>query len=120
MGGAQLELRYRYEPTSAAELVLYVDVKASGGSVGELVVTTELDGFEPLRGPARFTVSVADGHTESRQLTLRVLDTPTPKVTVVTTRAEGGTELARDTLRFIVSDMSLRECRPDDAPCAGG
>jgi hypothetical protein len=114
VGQAELSLRYRYEPTSVAELILFVDAAASGGDVGEVTIEAEADGFEPLVGPSRWTLSVPNGKTETRQVTLRVLQTSTPTVTLVTTRVEGNAELARDTLRFIVTEGTLRECRPDD------
>ena len=118
VGDAELQIRYRYLPTSAAELRLMVDLSASAREVGEVVVEALPDGFEPLGGSTTWTVTVPPGQRETREVTLRVLDTSTPSVTVVTTRAEGGAELARDTLRFIVDGTSLRECRPTDAACA--
>ena len=119
VGQAELSLRYRYEPTSVAEVVLFLDAAASGGDVGEITIEVVPDGFEPLEGPSRWTLRVPNGQTETRQVTLRVLQSSTPTVTLVTTRVEGGAELARDTLRFIVADSTIRECRPDDAACAG-
>ena len=120
VGQSELSLRYRYEPTSVAELILFVDATASGGDVGEVTIEAVSDGFEPLEGPSRWTLRVPNGQTETRQVTLRVLQTSTPTVTLVTTRVEGSAELASDTLRFIVDGGTIRECRPDDAACSGG
>jgi hypothetical protein len=115
--GAELKILYRFDPTSAGQLELYVDVTAVSGDAGDVAIELEPDGFEVAGTPSSFTLRVPAGTTASRQSRLRVLGTATPAVTIVTTRAQGTVEIARDTLRFVVRDMTIAECQTDEPSC---
>jgi hypothetical protein len=117
INGAELKILYRYDPVAAAELNLFVDLTAVSGDAGEVAIELEPDGFEVVGTPSSFALEVSPGETGTRQAKLRVLGTKTPTVTIVTTRAQGTVEIARDTLRFVVEEGMLRECQPDDAVC---
>lgn len=120
VGQAELELGYRYEPTGARSLDLLIDGSSSSGQVGQVQIELQLEGFEQREpGPLSWTLDVPSGQTVTQKVSLLAVK-DTPSATVTTTRTEGGAELARDTLRFIVDveEGLVRECRPTDAACA--
>lgn len=120
VGEAELQLRYRYEPTGARSIELLIDGSSSSGQVGQVQIELGLDGFEQQGpGPLSWTLDVPGGQTVTQKVSLLAVK-DTPSATVTTTRTEGRAELARDTLRFIVDveEGLVRECRPTDAACA--
>ncbi len=117
VGQAELEVRYRFEPRGASELVLLVDTVGREGGVGKVRHSLRLSGFSVVGGDAAWDVDVTASRTETHRLVLRA-DGRTPSVTVVTHHLERDVELAADTLRFWTDDDGrLDECEAADPVC---
>lgn len=119
VGEAELSVKYRYGTLPRFEIELWVDLTAAQGSAGEIQVDVQADGFDVARGPTRWSKNVGEGAPESGSVVLRAGGGDTMSVTVVTTRADGSVELAKDTIRFVVDPAEdiVRECRPTDEAC---
>jgi hypothetical protein len=126
VGGAELDVRYRYEPLERRQVVLHVDLASKQGAAA-VAVEVKFDGFELVAGAPRAEHRLAANANATEQVTLGApLDATLPataSVTVITRDIERGVELTSDRLRFIIlgegvgDDDSIRECRPDDAAC---
>jgi hypothetical protein len=117
VGESELVVRYRYTPLSRYGIELFVDLEAVGGDAKEVAVAVTPKGFDLVRGPLRWTVAVGEGDKVSRSVELRASGAPLLEATVVTTRGDGGVELSRDTLRFLVAEDIVRECLATDEAC---
>jgi hypothetical protein len=113
---AEVVLRYRYEPHGPSALTFYVDAAAKGAAVRGLGLALSFEGFELVEGAAEWSGDLAAGASHSHQVQLRKTAGKTGTVTVTSASAEG-VELARDSVRLLVVEGDLRECRPDDEGC---
>jgi hypothetical protein len=116
IGDAEVVLRYRYEPHGPSALTFYVDAEAKGAAVPGLGLKVELDGFELVEGKASWSGELAAGASHTHEVQLRKSSTEVGTITAIATQADG-VELARDSVRLLVVESDLRECRADDEAC---
>jgi hypothetical protein len=126
VGGAELDVRYRYQPLKGRQLALYVDVASKQGAAA-IAVDVKADGFELLGGQPSAKHALAADASATQQVTFGAsFDAALPaaaSVTVVTRDVERDVELTSDRLRFIIlgdgvgDEDGIRECRPDDVAC---
>jgi hypothetical protein len=117
VGDAEVEVRYRYEPRPGKLVELYVDLSAKGADGGQVEATVTPHGFDVTRGEASWHGALPAGQTQTHTLTLSAGTEPAPTVTITTRQLERNVELSSDTLRFVVTDDEVRECRVDDEAC---
>ena len=117
VGDAELAIHYRYESLPGDELRFFVDLAAKSGDVGAIAVDLAAEGMELRSGDRRWSGSIAGGSTTTHTTSWHAVATRAPTITVTTRRVEGDVELAKDVVRFVVDEGTVRECRPTDAAC---
>lgn len=116
VGEAELVVRYRYAPLPRYEVELFVDLAALEGEVGEVSVEVQPQDLDVVRGPLQWNATLGRGAEHSKSVLLRAGGKSSPRATIVTRKGGSGAELARDTLRFVIDEEAVRECRATD-PC---
>ena len=117
VGDAEVVVRYRYEPRPGKLLELYVDLTAKGADAGELEATVTANGLDLTRGEPRWRGTLAAGQSQTHTMTWAAGAEVAPTVTITTRHLGRGVELSSDTLRFVVTEDEVRECRSDDEAC---
>lgn len=117
VGDAEVQIRYRYEPRPGKLLELYVDLTAKGADGGTVEATVIPSGLALVRGELGWRGALSAGQTVTHSLTLEAGSEPAPTVTIVTRHVDRDVELSRDTLRFVVTEDEVRECRAEDDAC---
>lgn len=113
---ATLDLRFRYEVTSARELTLSIELGAAGtGSVGPVRVAVRSEDLEVV-GESSWTGELVAGVKETRRFVLRPRADGVGRVTIEYGLADAATP-EQVPLRFLSTPEQIRPCQSADEEC---